>query len=313
MSKTILVTGGNKSLGLESVGLLTRRYPQGTILLGTRSVENGHKGIDSLKSRGYDTDRVRAVQLDVTDPASVDSVVELIKKEYEGKLQALYSNAAVAHFQPGYESAKDTMKVNYYGLRRINEAVLPLLKANGGGHIVIVSSEVGSWGHNGSPESLRKIIDHPDQMTVQQVDDIVERYVESQKKGNEEIAKNEFPPPEASFGAYGVSKVLVSTYGRIFARQVKDQGVVVALVCPGYCKTDLNHHQGFRTALVGARSILYGEEFGLDQSGGFWQDGKPMPMASPMADMEKYKKEAEETNDKLEREAQNFGKPGVKV
>lgn len=291
MTKTVLITGANKGLGLELVNLLSLRDPATTIFLGTRSIQNGKEALAKLKARGNPCTKVKVLRCDVTDSGSIADAVSLIKKDYGGCLHTIYNNAGVAQVSD-HQSVRDLFAVNYTGVQSVVRALTPLIPR--GGHNVIVTSEVGAWAHHGTPEALAKVLDHPENLSVSDVDAVAERYIESQGGGDHaKTLQNEFPDPAKSYGAYGVSKMLVSTYGRVIARELKEKGIITALVCPGYCATDINGNHGFRQASMGAKSIAHGATIGMDETGGFFQDGKKLPMRMPNADMAEYKKQAE--------------------
>jgi NAD(P)-dependent dehydrogenase (short-subunit alcohol dehydrogenase family) len=61
-----------------------------TVLVGSRNLEHGEA---AAKSIGADA---RALQLDVTNRASIAAAAELIRNEL-GRLDALVNNAAISH------------------------------------------------------------------------------------------------------------------------------------------------------------------------------------------------------------------------
>ena len=75
-----LVTGANQGIGLQIVKDLTAKGF--TVLLGARNVERGEAA-----AREVGTDAV-ALQLDVTDQASIAAAAELVRKEF-GRLDVL--------------------------------------------------------------------------------------------------------------------------------------------------------------------------------------------------------------------------------
>lgn len=65
--KTVLITGANKSIGLETAKQL---LPYGFyVYLGSRNLESGQQAAAQLKSEGLV--HLEAIQLDVTDDNSV--------------------------------------------------------------------------------------------------------------------------------------------------------------------------------------------------------------------------------------------------
>ena len=70
--KTALITGANKGIGLE-----VARQLAGNgffVYLGSRNLENGLQAVEKLKTDGIV--HIGAIQLDVTDQASIDAAVQ---------------------------------------------------------------------------------------------------------------------------------------------------------------------------------------------------------------------------------------------
>lgn len=83
-----LVTGANKGIGLQiAKGLTTHGF---TVLVGSRSLENGEA---AAKSTGSDA---HALQLDVTDAASISAAAERVRGEF-GRLDVLVNNPPRGH------------------------------------------------------------------------------------------------------------------------------------------------------------------------------------------------------------------------
>lgn len=295
--KFTLITGANRGLGFEAVDILARQQSDTTVLLGVRSLDKGHAAVEELKKRGVNTGKVQPLVIDQTNPKTIADAVATIKSQYAGRIDTLYLNAGALEVDASEgEAARIIQDTNYFGVQRVIDATLPLIPK--GGHIVIVSSEVGSWVHQATTGELRRRIDDYEHLTTKEVDDFVHRWVKGQN-GDSSVDLTDYPSKEKSMGPYGISKVFLSTYGRILARQLREKEITVALVCPGYCSTELNGNTGPRKATTGAHSIVYGEKVPLEKTGGFFQDGNPLPIAADMPDMEEYKRQAKEHERKL--------------
>src|ERR1700691_4387485 len=86
-----LVTGANQGIGLQiAKDLVAHGF---TVLVGSRNLERGE---DAAKEVGPDA---RAIQLDVTDQASIAAAAHSIRKEL-GRLDVLVNNAAISHKRP---------------------------------------------------------------------------------------------------------------------------------------------------------------------------------------------------------------------
>src|SRR5262247_4192800 len=83
-----LVTGANKGIGLQiAKDLAARGF---TVLVASRKLEHG---VTAARSVGADA---RALELDVTDQASIAAAAERIRTEL-GRLDVLVNNAGVSH------------------------------------------------------------------------------------------------------------------------------------------------------------------------------------------------------------------------
>lgn len=99
-----------------------------------------------LAEEGLD---VRFVPLDVTSDDSVEAAADMVKTEV-GRLDVLVNNAGVgAPATPPAEtraaSLREVFEVNVFGLVRVTNAFLPLLRAAEQPRIVMVSSGMGSF------------------------------------------------------------------------------------------------------------------------------------------------------------------------
>jgi len=129
---TTLITGANKGLGLETA---RRLLEQGhTVHAGMRDLASG----DAVRALG-----AHAVQLDVTDPASVAAALASLPE-----LDVLVNNAGVLGSSFGVDdltpgTMQEVLDVNVLGVVRVTEAALPLLRRSAAPVIVNVGSGVG--------------------------------------------------------------------------------------------------------------------------------------------------------------------------
>jgi len=91
-------------------------------------------------------DGVTFLDLDVSSDDSVRSVVEQVMARF-GRIDVLVNNAGVGAAGAAEESsisqARDVFEINVFGLIRMTNAVLPHMRAQGGGRVVNVSSVLG--------------------------------------------------------------------------------------------------------------------------------------------------------------------------
>lgn len=84
-----------------------------------------------------------------------------------------------------------------------------------------------------------------------------------------------------SGGGYGyrMSKAAVNAAGVSLAHDLKGEGIAVALLHPGWVKTDMTGNSGYITAQESATGLLARiDDLTLEQSGGFWhENGERLP------------------------------------
>ena len=218
MTTTIaLVTGANKGIGRETARQFGARGF--TVLAGARDPERGLEAERALRADGAD---VRFVPLDVTGDASVREAADWIEREY-GRLDILVNNAGIAKGNPPSQTDLAVMhevyEVNVFGVIRVTNAMLPLLRRAPAARIVNVSSEVGSISAQSDPASPLAGI-------------------------------------PASL-AYPSSKSALNMITAMYARELRDTPIKVNAANPGYTKTDLNRNSGFRSVTEGAEASVY--------------------------------------------------------
>jgi NAD(P)-dependent dehydrogenase (short-subunit alcohol dehydrogenase family) len=77
--------------------------------------------------------------------------------------------------------------------------------------------------------------------------------------------------------AYGTSKAAVNAFTRQLAAELKDTGILVNAVCPGWVATEMGGAGG-RPVGDGAASVVWAALLPDDgPTGGFFRDGKPLP------------------------------------
>ncbi|MGO4594949.1 SDR family NAD(P)-dependent oxidoreductase [Leifsonia sp. 2TAF2] len=129
---TTLITGANKSLGLETARRLIEAGH--TVFAGMRDTAGG----DAARALG-----AHPVQLDVTDQASVDAAIRSLPH-----LDVLVNNAGILGSSHGVDdltpaAMADVLETNVVGIVRVTQAALPLLRESANPVIVNVASGVG--------------------------------------------------------------------------------------------------------------------------------------------------------------------------
>ena len=223
--RVALVTGANRGIGLQIAKDLAKRGF--VVLVGSRNLERGEA---AAKQVAVDA---RAVQLDVTDGASIAAAAERIRKEL-GRLDVLVNNAAIANqgdpelsfeqlLQAGLPSiapldeVRAIFETNVLGVIAVTQAMLPLLREAPAGRIVNVSSEVGSLTKQSDPSNPFRSI--------------------------------------KSVG-YSPSKTALNAVTVAFANELEATRIKVNAACPGFTATDLNRFRGTRSVEQGARAAV---------------------------------------------------------
>lgn len=88
-------------------------------------------------------DRVAAITLDVTDKAAVSAAITEAHRRF-GRLDVVVNNAGYGLFgaieEISEQDARDQIETNLFGALWVTQAALPILRAQGSGHIIQVSS-----------------------------------------------------------------------------------------------------------------------------------------------------------------------------
>lgn len=126
--RSVLVTGANRGVGRVFVADLLSR--------GAQRVYAGARDTTRLaETVALDPQRVVALALDVTDPATVARASEQV-----ADVTVLINNAGVLSFGGALEVESTAitrdMSVNFSGLLDVTRAIAPVIAANGGGAVV---------------------------------------------------------------------------------------------------------------------------------------------------------------------------------
>ncbi len=142
MAKTWLITGSSSGLGLA---LARYALAQGHNVIATsRNPAKTPDAVKEFRSRPNG----RWIALDVTwAKPEIEKVIGEAWNEFEGGIYVLVNNAGYsvlgAAEEIPEEAAKKQFEVNFWGMVRTSQAVLPRMRARGSGTIVNVSSIAG--------------------------------------------------------------------------------------------------------------------------------------------------------------------------
>jgi NAD(P)-dependent dehydrogenase (short-subunit alcohol dehydrogenase family) len=240
-SKIVLITGGNKGIGLETARQLGKLGF--TILLGSRDEARGQEATATLTAENINA---KAITLDITDLDTIQSAVKQIDDQY-GALDVLINNAGVC-LERGLPPSqleltvlRNTYETNVFGSFSVTKALLPLIKKSPAGRIVNLSSGLASLTEYNNPES------------------------DAEKYG-------------VNLLAYMSSKTAVNALTVLFAKELKDTPIKINSADPGYTATDLNGHTGYRTVEQGASIVVKLATLPNDgPNGGFFDENGVIP------------------------------------
>jgi NAD(P)-dependent dehydrogenase (short-subunit alcohol dehydrogenase family) len=224
--RVALITGANQGIGLQIAKELAAH--QFTVLVGSRDLARGQAAAKTIDGDA------RALQLDVTDRASIAAAAATIRSEL-GRLDVLVNNAAISNTSRSREMsiaeyAKSTRpsnvsldevravwETNVFGPLAVYQAMLPLLREAPAARIVNVSSGVGSLTRN---------------------------------------ADRSFPYRSIFGPTYPASKTALNAMTLAMAIELEPTGIKVNAASPGFTKTNLNNYEGTETVEEGAREAV---------------------------------------------------------
>lgn len=239
-----LITGANQGIGLQvAKELVAHGF---TVLVGSRNFEKGETAAQSIGPDAH------AVQLDVTDQASITAAADRIRNEF-GRLDVLVNNAAISQTGrqagvPIEEYAKSTLasnvsldevravfETNVFGVLAVYQAMLPLLREAPQARIVNVSSGAGSLTMHSNPA---------------------------------------FPYRSGFRPLYHASKTALNAMTLAMAIELEATGIKVNAASPGSTKTNLNNYEGTETVEEGAAEVVRLALLGSDGPTGTFSHAK---------------------------------------
>lgn len=243
--RVALVTGANQGIGHQIARDLAARGL--TVLLGARDLAKGEAAARQIGERAH------AIQIDVTDQASIDAAAAHIRNVF-GRLDVLMNNAGISRAKPDQsfgeavrtnllidapiEDVRTVFETNVFGVIAVTQAMLPLLREAPAGRIVITGSSGASLTLNSDPTN----------------------------------------PHRRMFGNYSVSKTAAHAVMLAFALALEDTNIKVNAACPGFTSTGLNNFNGTRSVEEGAREPVRLALIGEDgPTGTFSDENGPVP------------------------------------
>lgn len=216
--KSVLITGANRSIGLETAKELSKKGL--FVYLGTRNLEKGNAVVQQLNEEGFEN--IKAIEIDVTKQDSILAAKNIVEEE-KGKLDILINNAGISGDFPqnaSDTSIKDIQEVfdtNFFGVISVTQAFLELLKKSDHPRISNITSGLGSLTLHSDPNWKYYTV---------------------------------------KSASYGTSKAALNAYTIVLAYELRALPFKVNVIDPGYTATDFNHHNGPGTIESAANFII---------------------------------------------------------
>src|SRR5271169_5838521 len=188
--KRALVVGGATGMGAAAAKIVGA--------LGAEVINMDYAPVDSGLGRG--------IQVDLRDPASIDSAIEQVG----GPVDALFSAAGIA-------DGPDLMKINFIGHRHVIDRLMNNGQLKRGSAICFISSVAGIGWESDLPR-LQEFLATPDFESA-------DAWVKAHEADN--------------FGHYGTSKQAINAYVATHAFPMLAKGVRINAICPGPTDTPL--------------------------------------------------------------------------
>jgi short-subunit dehydrogenase len=193
IEKVALVTGALSGIGREIAQLLAKKGYR--VFATSRKPPPGGAGGD-----------IAVLPLDVRDDESVRVCVGKVL-DVAGRIDALVNCAGCALMgaleEIGIDEAKSLFDTNFFGVMRMNRAILPIMRKQGGGRI----SNIGS-------------------------------------------ASGFLPAPYS--GIYAATKHALKCYSETLDHEVRNFGIRVSLIEPGFMRTDIAQHTQMTSQRINA-------------------------------------------------------------
>lgn len=243
----VFITGANTGLGYEVIKSLLQTPTTYTILLGCRTISKGEDAIKTLKSEiPSSKSTISTVQIDVESDDSINAAFSKISKEY-GRVDTLINNAG-GNFETEAQEGKMSLReawnkawnVNVAGTYIMTHTFVPLLIKSSTPRLLFITSGTSALAET---ESMKGPL---------------ARLNQSPEAG---WPKPAGPNPVVS---YRSSKTGMNMMCRDWVRVLKNDGVKVFIISPGFLATGLNNIGAEKLKQIGARDPSEGGNFVRD-------------------------------------------------
>ena len=215
--KTVLVTGANRGLGLETTKQLAAKGFK--VYMGCRNLEKSQKEFEELLKE-YPLTEI--IKLDVTSTADIRNFLNHLKSQNQ-MIDILINNAGVFLESSGPEDQTvssifkvdpviilKTIEANTIGPLKIAQSLIPMMLAKGEGRVINISSGIGQLATMGG-----------------------------------------------HWPGYRLSKTALNSLTCILDAEVGDQGIFVNSVCPGWVRTDMGGKNADLSVEEGVKTTVW--------------------------------------------------------
>lgn len=263
--KTVLVTGGNRGIGLEICRQLDLLGY--TVILGSRDLQKGKLASDSMG------EHVIAKQLDVTNEESIFSLFNFIETEF-GQLDVLINNAGLgANFKTNENSSfsglKNAIKAKSQGFRKLVKTIAPILRKSG---IIAQRESVSDIPMDNVKYLMETNLYGPWRMIQAFVPLLFKS--DSGRIINISSGMGELNSLSGDYPGYRLSKSALNALTIMFSRELDDHGICVNTMCPGWVKTDMGGPDAPRDVSQGADTAVWLSTEDQIPTGKFFRDRK---------------------------------------
>jgi NAD(P)-dependent dehydrogenase (short-subunit alcohol dehydrogenase family) len=198
--KTAVVTGANRGIGRA----IAKRYAADGyhVIVAARDEIKANEVVDDIRQSGGSAE---TIALDVSSASSIENASKILAGRHS-QIDVIVNNAAINRnmqdniLVASKEDIEDSMLTNAFGPLELIKALLPQLKAAPAAHIVNVSSTAGSISDTIDPESPYRFWDT---------------------------------------ASYRLSKSMLNAITGMLAKTLREDGIKVNAMCPGWTQTDM--------------------------------------------------------------------------
>jgi len=208
------------------------------VILASRDDDRGRAAAQRLRDEGLDVDPAR---LDVSDDESVSRFAELVRRTH-GRVDVLVNNAGIM-----IDSDASWSEGSASVFRAKIETIRRTMETNAYGALRVTQALLPLMPRDGA-----RVI-------------------------NVSSGMGQLTDMNGGWVGYRMSKTSLNALTRILADELKETGIRVNSICPGWVRTDMGGAGAPRTTVQAADTIVWLATERKVQTGGFFRDRKPIP------------------------------------